>query len=591
MSNPFGAFVMVLHGHIPYVLGHSTDPHGSVMLYEAAAETYIPLLWCLEELEHEGIKANITVSLSPITVEQLSDERFKVWFVDYLRAKIAGAEEDEALFRDQWGDGHLAFLARETWRNRYEAILRGFVEGYNRDLVGAFRRMQQIGQIELMTCGATHGYFPLLHEDVSIQAQIMQAVSNYQRHFGERPRGIWLPECAYRPHALWGPPPELGYLQDGYPELPVERAGVEELVGNSGFSYFIVDTHMLGGGQPLPVVVRHGDVTGKPWAGIRHLRDASPYDGPKTPYRPYFVGDRFEDHSPVSILVRDPESSRQVWSAWQGYPGDFWYLEFHKKHMPHQLRYWRVTDDLNDLGTKQPYEPHQADARVREHAGHFLWLVKNKLQSAPWEGGMPVVCAPFDAELFGHWWFEGPAWLTKMLRWMNQDPDIAVMKASEYITNHSPDRAITLPEGSWGAGGGHAVWLNAETAWTWHLVYDAEKDYKGLAAYLADNKDPKVRALVQQAGRELLLLQASDWQFLISTWSAHDYASARVRHHYDDYRFVARLAREVAAGASLSPEQEEQFAAICDRDRPFPDLDPHWWLPGATKSAPSTGPV
>ena len=103
--------------------------------------------------------------------------------------------------------------------------------------------------------------------------------------------------------------------------------------------------------------------------------------------------------------------------------------------------------------------------------------------------------------------------------------------------------------------------------------------------------DGTMTELLKQAGRELLLLESSDWQFLISTWSAHDYASARVRHHYDDYRFVARLAREVAAGASLSPEQEEQFAAICDRDRPFPDLDPHWWLPGATKSAPSTGPV
>lgn len=589
MSNPLGAFVMVLHGHIPYVLGHSTDPHGSAMLYEAAAETYIPLLWCLEELEGRGIKANITLSLSPITVEQLADERFKVWFEDYLREKMQGAAEDEAQFRGGGEENHFSYLARELWHGRYRALLEAFVEGYNRDLVGAFRRMQEIGQIELMTCGATHGYFPLLHEDVSIQAQLMQAVSNYQRHFMRRPRGIWLPECAYRPHALWGPSPVLGYLQDGQPELPVERLGVEELVGNSGFAYFVVDTHMLGGGASLPVSVREGDTTGKPWARINHLRDATPYTGPKTPYRPYFVGDRFEEHSPVSILVRDPDTSRQVWSAWQGYPGDFAYLEFHKKHMPHQLRYWRVTDDQNELGTKQAYYPDRADLRVREHAGHFLWLVKNKLRSAAWEGGMPVVCAPFDAELFGHWWFEGPSWLTKLLDWMNSDPEISVMKASDYVTRHGPDRAITLPEGSWGAEGGHNVWLNAETAWTWHLVYDAEKDFKGLVAHHAENPDPVVKRLIQQAGRELLLLQASDWQFLISTWSAHDYASARLRHHYDDYKFLAELARSTAEGNVPDHEQEMRVDAICERDRPFPDLDPRWWLPDPPEAPPVTG--
>lgn len=561
---------MILHGHIPYVLGHGTWPHGSEMLYEAAAETYIPLLWTLEELVAEGISPNITISLSPITCEQLSDDRFKHWFDEYLGEKQHCAYTNQQEFEAR-GDVHLAYLARE-WQGRYRALQEAYVDGYGRDIIGAFRRMQDGGHIEVMTCGATHGYFPLLHEDTSIQAQVLQAVQTYERYFGRRPRGIWLPECAYRPRSRWAPPPEIGY-----PEVPYLRKGVEEFLGENGFDYFIVDTHMLGGGHPLPVRVSHEDTLGKAWGHIRHVREASPYDGPKTPYRPYFVGGRFEDHPPVAVLVRDPETSLQVWSGWHGYPGDCDYLEFHKKHRPGDLRYWRVTDDGNDLATKEPYHPEWADAKLHEHAGHFLWLVKEKLRHAPWEGGMPVVCAPFDAELFGHWWYEGPRWLTKALRWLNQDADIAVMTASAYLGSHSPDRAVTLPEGSWGAGGGHYVWMNDDTAWTWRLMYDAEKDYAALVREHGRGHDDPMQRLIQQAGRELLLLQASDWQFLITTWSARDFAEGRFRHHYDDFKRLVEIARLYAAGGRVTEAQWATLGAISDRDRPFPDLDPLWW--------------
>ncbi|MEN6347649.1 MAG: 1,4-alpha-glucan branching protein domain-containing protein [Armatimonadia bacterium] len=570
MKSPFGAFVMILHGHIPYVLGHGTWPHGSNMIYEAAAETYIPLLWALEELVHEGISPNITISLSPITVEQLADERFKMWFEAYLTDKQKTAQRDAAEFQAR-GDGHLAFLAGQ-WEGRYRSVCEAFIDGYDRDLVAAFRRLQDGGHIEVMTCAATHGYLPLLHEDASIQAQILQSVQTYEQHFGRRPRGIWLPECAYRPRCRWAPPPEIGY-----PETPYPRKGIEEFLGENGFDYFVVDTHMLGGGNPLPVSVSREDTLGKAWGHIRHVREASPYYGAKTPYRPYFVGDRFEDHPPVAILVRDPDTSQQVWSGWRGYPGDYCYLEFHKKHMPGDLRYWRVTDDLNDLSSKAPYEPQLANDRLQEHAGHFLSLVKEKLRNAPWEGGMPLVCAPFDAELFGHWWFEGPRWMSKMLRWMNQDPEISVMTASAYLAAHSPDRATALPEGSWGAGGGHYVWMNNETAWTWHRVYDAEKDFRALVREHGRGHDEVMQRLVRQAARELLLLQASDWQFLITTWSARDYAEARLNSHYNDFKSLMRVARDYAAGRVVSDASWAAVGRISDRDRPFAKIDPTWW--------------
>src|ERR1035437_7145386 len=100
MPEPVGCFALVLHSHIPYVLGHGTWPHGSEMLYEAAADSYIPLLWMIEELAYEGIPAKITISFSAVTLDQLGDERFKEWFVNYLNDKIHWASEEEKQFAE-----------------------------------------------------------------------------------------------------------------------------------------------------------------------------------------------------------------------------------------------------------------------------------------------------------------------------------------------------------------------------------------------------------------------------------------------------------------------------------------------------------
>ena len=162
MGEPLGCFVLVLHGHIPYVLGHGTWPHGAQMLYEAAADTYIPLLWALEELACEGIPAKIVMSFSPVAMEQLADDRFKEWFVNYLNDKIYWASENQREF-SSWGDGHLEHLACR-WRERYEALRDSFCNRYDRDILAQYRRMQDAGHIEVMTSAATHGYLPLLRE-------------------------------------------------------------------------------------------------------------------------------------------------------------------------------------------------------------------------------------------------------------------------------------------------------------------------------------------------------------------------------------------------------------------------------------------
>ncbi|MCX7599084.1 MAG: DUF1957 domain-containing protein, partial [Armatimonadetes bacterium] len=319
------------------------------------------------------------------------------------------------------------------------------------------------------------------------------------------------------------------------------------------------------------------DTLGKLWGRLRQIREPMRYDGPRTPYAPYFIASWVQDLPAVAAFIRDPATGLRVWSARHGYPGDFDYLEFHKKHIPGDLRYWRVTDASGDLASKEVYVPEWAENKAREHAGNFLWVVKETLRWAPRDGRRPVLCAPFDAELFGHWWHEGPLFLEHVLRWMHHDPDIHLATCSEYLAQFPPTEAIQLPEGSWGAGGGHWVWDNDRVAWTWPKIWDAELDYLALLRDHGLGHDAPSRALVTQAGRELLLLQASDWQFLITTDGAPDYASQRFGAHHGDFKRLAHTARRYCRGEWVTPEEWEHLGGCQDRDRLFPDLDPQWF--------------
>ena len=568
-----GAFSLVLHAHLPYVIGHGTWPHGVDMLYEAAAESYMPLLECFETAVEQGCSPKVSLGITPVLAEQLADGRFQRGFAEYLQMKCHYARENTGEFGFHNRD-HLKWLA-EQWEAHYGRLAERFDQRYGRDLIGAFRRLQDEGHLEIMCSAATHAYLPLLLEEQSIQAQIEQGVRTHERLFGRRPRGFWLPECAYRPAGPWRAPQQV----TGEPWDERYRPGLEEHLGLRGIDYFIVDTHMLGGTpEPVPVYVQWHDTLGKLWGKISRLREPVHYNGQRSPYSPYFVGHGSESHPAVAAFVRDPRTGLQVWSGEWGYPGDGWYLDFHKKHFPGGLRYWRVTDSLKDLGTKMEYEPHMAQERIGENADHFLSLVHQTLaDGARADGLMPVLCAPFDTELFGHWWFEGPRWLDAIFERLAKDPTVRAMTCGEYLAQNSPTSAVSLPEGSWGAGGHHWVWLNEWTEWTWRRVYDAEQDMLDLVRTHWANASEELRPLIRQAVRELFLLQASDWQFLITTWSARDYAEARLHGHHNDFKRVADLARRYVRGEWIHDEEWSYLGHLQDRDRIFADIEPAWF--------------
>ncbi len=550
-----GSVVFVLHSHLPWVLGHGRWPHGEAWLYEAAAECYVPLLRMLDRLAAASPGTRLTLGITPVLAESLASPRFREGFAAYLEERRSAADRDRDDFHAA-GDPAAERLAA-AWSAFYGAARADFETRYGGDLLAGFRRHQDAGTIEVLTSAATHGYLPLLGRDESVDAQVGCGVSSYRRHFGRPPRGIWLPECAYRPAGPWSRP--VG------PSRSWTRPGLERVLSRHGLRYFFVDTHLVAGGAPLGTYEDRFE-TGRLDA-TAPARGLSPNEAHALVLP--------ADAAPVAVFARDPRSSVQVWSADYGYPGDGAYLEFHRKRAPGGLRYWRVTDRRLPLDAKLPYDPAEAAARVRAHADHFTGLVRDTLREHCERTGRPgVVVAPFDTELFGHWWFEGLAWLEAVLRDLRGD--VATTTPSEFLEAHPPRSAIRLPEGSWGQGGHHWVWLNDDTRWVWDLVYRAEDAFADALRSSGSGPGSEEDRVLRQLARELLLLESSDWPFLITTVAARDYAGARVRRHFETFERLLAMARRAREG-TLPAADLAALAEIEGRDAPFPDVDLGWW--------------
>ena len=566
-----GYFTFVLHSHLPYVLAHGKWPHGMDWLNEAAAETYIPILNALNELREEGIAPKISIGVTPVLTEQLADESFKSEFQSYLQEKIDAAIQDQIEF-EKHGNTHLYELA-QMWEKFYRGILKDFVTTYHLDLVAAFRELSEAGFVDLITCGATHGYFPLLGLDTSIQAQVKTAVKTHTRHYGKPPRGIWLPEAAYRPRYHWAPPVDsvLG-------KKPYLRKGVDEFLSENNIEFFFVDSALLRGGKAIGVYMDRFEALKKLWRQFEKEMPVREEDTEKSPYEIYLVSSNPEVKKPVAIFTRDPKTGLQVWSGEWGYPGDGWYLDFHKKHFPGGHRYWRVTSPKSDLADKQEYYPEQANSRVPENADHFVSLVKDILREHKAQSGnLGALVAPFDAELFGHWWFEGPQFLKAVLKRLANDDEVILSNAAEILDSKKPVEVISIPEGSWGEGGYHYIWLNEDTSWTWPHIYAAEKRMTDTLNKLDWQNNPELEDILKQAARELLLLEASDWQFLISTWAARDYAEMRFEEHVREFNRNMDMAEEFAETGQLSDADRFFLEDSKRRDALFPDLELQWW--------------
>lgn len=541
-----GAFTFVLHSHIPYVRGAGRWPFGEETLHEAMAETYLPLLSALFDLVEEGLRPQVTIGLTPILLEQIGDAEVVDNFREYLVERIELTRSDA---RSEPSGSPLVGLARfyEGW---YEDQLRAFDERFAGDLPGAFRRLQDEEAIDVLTSACTHPYLPLLSRDSSVYGTLKTGVQSTLRHMGQAPRGIWLPECGYRP---------------AYYEDKSVRPGVEHFLAQFQLSHFFTDTHVVRGG--LKVGKAAGDAIGPygaiPKRQLVHEPEAVPAPDRST-FRPYYV-----QRTDVAVFAREERTGLQVWSAAHGYPGDYLYREFHRKDPRSGLQYWRITGADIDLGYKDLYDPERALQQVGLHADHFAGLVHERIaeyHQQHRETG--IIVSSYDTELFGHWWFEGVEWLKQVLRRLAKSEQVSLMTTRDYLERYPPDEVLSLPESSWGNGGGHWTWLNPWTEWAWPLIHGAERRMEELVARHPRAEDAKLE-LLGQVAREYVLLISSDWPFLISTGQASEYATNRLQGHLARFNHLA----QIAEAGEMRPADHAFLAKIQQADNPFPDID------------------
>jgi len=560
----FGAFTFVLHSHLPYARLAGRWPHGEEWLHEAASETYIPLLQTLYDLKEDGVNFRLTIDITPILAEQLADADVLEHFDQYLDDKIEAAKQDMVYFEaPETANGHLRRLA-EWYKDWFEDIKYAFDARFNRDIIGAFRQLQDEGYIEIITCAATHGYLPLLARDSSINAQLKTGIRSYERLFGRSPNAIWLPECAYRPAYI---------TEDRH-----KRPGIETFLAENNLKLFFSETHTITGGQPVGVAA--GDVIG-PYGVIkrRYVIPASATrttpERPTTTYSAYYVsntiaGPGAEEHSGVAVIGRNNETGQKVWSSEIGYPGDVDYREFHKKAGTSGLQYWRVSGPGVDLGFKDYYYPEWAAAKVDQHAENFAHLVDDLVREHhTTTGQFGLISSNYDTELFGHWWFEGIAWIGKVLRFLANDPEVELTTASAYREKHPPTEVLHIPESSWGSAGSHFTWDNPDTHWMWDPIHEAEERMEHLVARYP-NPTTDEEAVLNQAGREALLLQSSDWPFLVTTGQAREYSIRRFSQHIERFDKLAESLEKGQPNADLAYEYWEL-------DKVFPDIDYRWF--------------
>ncbi|MGR9014616.1 MAG: glycoside hydrolase family 57 protein [Gammaproteobacteria bacterium] len=520
-----GFLSIILHAHLPYVRHPEHDSFFEEnWLFEAMTECYLPLIGVLDRLHADNVDYRLTLSLSPTLISMLRDDLLQTRYLKYLQSRLELAEKEIIRTRKQPEYQKLARL----YRRFYLKALSTYQDSYQGDLLAAFKKHQATGKLELITTAATHGFLPLLNvSEIAVRNQINTGMATFKANFGYAPSGFWLPECGYYP-------------------------GLEKGLAAAGIEYFFVDSHGV------------MDASSQPRDGV---------------YAPIDCGNG------VAAFARDPESSRQVWSAKEGYPGDFDYREYYsdigfeldldyiapyildgKNRINTGIKYHRVTGENRP---KEVYNPRQALAKAHEHAQDFVDKRLRQIEQLSVSMDKPpIIVAPYDAELFGHWWFEGAHWLERVLRLASASAGgVQLISCGEYL-KQQPSPQIAVPAAStWGDQGYSSYWINDTNDWIYPLLFKAElemeklaRDVHGLAL------TPIQTRALNQAARSILLAQASDWPFIMKSGTTIEYANKCVTDHLARFNYLHDCFRK-------NRLNERYLTALEIMDNIFPEID------------------
>lgn len=524
MSAPAGHLCPVLHAHLPYVRHPELDdPLEEDWLFEAISETYLPLLDRFTRWTKDGLPWRLTMTVSPTLAAMLEDPLLQKRYRRHVGNLLALLEKEQK--RLEWQPEYRRVA--EMYVARLMRCREAFERDWQGNLLHGFRKFHDLGHLELLACAATHALLPLAHYPKAVEVQLEVGCREFERHFGHRPHGIWLPECGYHP-------------------------SMNDALKNAGLRYFHLDAHGVAYAEPRP---RYGV------------------------YSPILA----PDHDLIAV-GRDVEVARQVWSSIEGYPGDPAYREFHRDIgfqldleylKPHLhslgvrhftgLKYERVTGRTE---AKQVYDPESALLKAEEHAEDFY---QSRIRQTQWlreamPDRPPLLVCPFDAELFGHWWYEGPDWLDFLVRrcCLPASP-IALSTVPSFLAEQRWVQRCQPAFSTWGEGGYCGFWLNETNDWIYPPLHGLMERFGELVAAIDIPGKERERAM-NQALREILLAQSSDWAFLMKAGTMAEYAAGRVRTHLDNaYDLIQEVERDRV--------DMEKLKVLEDRNPIFKDLN------------------
>ncbi|MBK5093080.1 MAG: DUF1957 domain-containing protein [Actinobacteria bacterium] len=499
-----GYFSLVLHTHMPYVRKNGTWPVGEDWLLRAMSQVYMPLLESLDRLKDEGLASCIALTLTPVLCEQLADPYIHERFIAHLRTMAEHTAGDIRDF-EYFGDDERRAMAEE-YRRRFEKMLGDFL-AIDQDITGALRSFEQQGLIETIASCATHAFLPAQRSERTVRYQVASGIESHRRHMGVDPKGFWIPECAY-------------------------RDGLEKTLEAEGVLYFIADP-----------------------SAAREIPSTCPYQ----------VGD-----SSVAVLLRSDRAHDNVWDERSGYPSDALYMDTTRYYHGSGMHYWKVTGADVTIDEKAVYEREAAVARALDHSRHFIGDVSSEISESPScpGGARPLILASYDTELFGHGWQEGIYWLEVTLRSLAASESISLTTPTGYLEENPPGNATRLMSTSWGTNRDHSTWLNPETEWMWVELGRSQERLFALLEKHGGSDDPEVARALKQAAREVLLLESSDWPYMVAKDRAKKYATQRFSTHLERFRQIAE-----AVEGGRTDREIDNLSEIEETDRIFSELD------------------
>ena len=486
-----GYVSIILHSHMPFIRHPEIeDALEERWLFEAISESYIPLIDVYDNLLKDNINFKITMSITPTLMTMLEDGYINERYLQYLNKSIELSEKEMLRTRDNVEINKLSQFYNERFNK-----LKFIYTSYDCNLMNAFRKFDRAGCLEIITSSATHSFLPLLTiNPETVKAQIATGIQSYIDFMGHSPKGIWLPECAY-------------------------TYSIDSILKEYGIQYFISESKAILNASPKP---RYGT------------------------YAP------IANQNGVCIFARDIESSYQVWSDFTGYPGDFNYREFYRDvgyELPMEyikpyinkdgirvdtgIKYYKVTGKTDN---KEYYNRDNAINKAKEHANHFANCRRHQINHISKHMEQPaIITCPYDTELFGHWWFEGPDFIDALIRKSSEEGmNYDLITPAEYLNMHPIVQCSSPSPSSWGENGDFSVWLNPSNHWIYKELHKCADAMIRLANIYPNATDIQRRAL-NQAARELMLAEASDWPFIIKNNTTVDYAVRQVNVHLERF--------------------------------------------------------